>query len=75
MGDKTLNYEPNDRLISWMKAQGLNGHQVSKQLGVHNSVIYSILHKRTQISLEIAARLLKAYPDLNCRWLLLGSED
>ncbi len=59
-----------ERLIAYLKSQGVSQRAFEQQIGVSNGYVNNI---RVSIQPEKIQRIAKCYPNLNIDWLLLGS--
>lgn len=63
------------RLRKLMSLEGLTAARLAEIAGVQPSTVSHILSGRNYPSFEFIANLLKAYPLLDPRWLVLGEGD
>lgn len=63
------------RLQSLIASEGLTSARLAEIAGVQPSTVSHILSGRNNPSFEFISNLLKAFPLLNSRWLLLGEGD
>ncbi len=60
------------RINKIIKEKNLSASQLATEVGVQRSSISHILSGRNRPSLDFIQKLLKAYPDLNPAWVLMG---
>ncbi len=60
------------RINKIIKEKNLSASQLATEVGVQRSSISHILSGRNRPSLDFVQKLLKAYPDLNPAWVLMG---
>ncbi len=58
-----------------MLREGLTAAKLAEIVGVQPSAISHILSGRNYPRFDFLHNLLKAYPEMNARWLLLGEND
>ena len=58
-----------------LKHKGLNATSLARLLEIQPSGLSHILSGRNKPSFDLVVKILKAFPDLNPDWLLLGSEQ
>ena len=61
-----------DRIIQIMQNYGLNSLQFANKLGVQPSNISHILSGRNKPSLDFITKILKNFPDIDYKWLVLN---
>ncbi len=64
-----------ERIKTFMKAKGINAAELADTIGVQRSNVSHVLNGRNKPGFSFIEKLLHAYPDLNARWLLIGSEE
>jgi DNA-binding XRE family transcriptional regulator len=68
--------EIQDRIIYLINFKNLNKNSFSKLADINPQTIHHIVSgRRTHPSFEVLVKILKAFPDINCEWLLLGFGD
>ncbi len=60
------------RINKIIKEKNLSASQLATEVGVQRSSISHILSGRNRPSLDFVQKMLKAYPDLNPSWVLMG---
>ena len=61
-----------DRIQQIMQNYGLNSGQFASKLGVQPSNISHVLSGRNKPSLEFVTKIMKAFPDVDYRWLVMN---
>ena len=58
------------RLKKWMIENKLNSNQLALKLNVNRSTITHILSGRNNPSVDFLDKLISAFPNINCNWLI-----
>lgn len=61
-----------DRILQIMQNYGMNSGQFASKLGVQPSNISHILSGRNKPSLDFVTKILKAFPDIDYKWLVMN---
>ena len=61
-----------ERLKKLMDEKGFNAHELSEQIGVQASSVSHILTGRNKPSLDFLEKMLKAFPDIDIKYLISG---
>ena len=61
-----------DRINKIIKLYKINSSKFADEIGVQRSSISHVLSGRNKPSLDFIQKLLKAYPEINSDWLILG---
>jgi len=61
-----------ERIIQLMNELNLNSTRLADEIGVQRSSISHILSGRNKPSFSFIEKLLKNYPQINPRWLIIG---
>src|SRR5688572_2817110 len=60
------------RIIAILENKGLSATGFADTIGIARPVMSHILSGRNKPSLEVVQKILKAFPDLNVAWVMLG---
>lgn len=63
-----------EKLEFLLKNKGLNATSLARLLDIQPSGLSHILSGRNKPSFDLVVKILKAFPEINPDWLLLGSE-
>ena len=61
-----------NRLKKWMESENLKSSSFADKIGVNRATISHILSGRNKPSIDFLQKLLRAYPNLNSNWLIIG---
>ena len=61
-----------ERIIQFITKKELSYTKFADEIGVQRSSISHILSGRNKPSFDFIEKILKAYPDINAEWLILG---
>ena len=64
-----------ERLKEFATANGISGYRIAIDAGVPQATIAKYMTGVNQPSGEVLSKIVKAYPQLNARWLLTGEGD
>ncbi len=64
-----------DRILEFMKSEGLTNSRLAELVGVQSSNISHIINGRNKPGFDFIANILKRFPTLNPHWLILGVGD
>ncbi len=64
-----------ERIMLIMKEQGMNQKEFSALTGISPATLSSIFNGRTQPTLNHVEALLRRFPNLSWRWLVLGDGE
>lgn len=62
-----------DRIRKFMDYKGLSSSELADTIGVQRSNVTHVLQGRNKPSFPFIEKLLQTYPELNAKWLMLGS--
>jgi transcriptional regulator with XRE-family HTH domain len=62
-----------DRIRKFMEFKGISAAELADSIGVQRSNVTHVLKARNKPSFQFIEKLLQVYPDLNAKWLLLGT--
>lgn len=65
----------NNRIRKFMESQGLSPSELADSIGVQRSNVSHVLNGRNLPSFPFIEKLLKKYPKLNAKWLLMGEGE
>jgi transcriptional regulator with XRE-family HTH domain len=72
MGDEKDSVVDPVRLRKIMEEKGLNSSSFADTIKVSRATITHVLSGRNETTLKVVLKVLKAFPDINSEWLLLG---
>jgi transcriptional regulator with XRE-family HTH domain len=61
-----------DRIDLILKSRNINASQFADEIDIPRSVLSHVLSGRNRPSLDFILKILKAYPEINPGWILLG---
>ena len=62
-----------DRIRKFMEYKGISPSELADSIGVQRSNVTHVLKNRNKPSFQFIEKILQVYPDLNAKWLLLGT--
>jgi transcriptional regulator with XRE-family HTH domain len=62
-----------DRIRKFMEHKGISASELADTIGVQRSNVTHVLKARNKPSFQFIEKLLQIYPELNAKWLLLGT--
>jgi len=62
-----------ERIRKFMEYKGISPSELADTIGVQRSNITHVLNGRNKPSFQFIEKMLQIYPDLNAKWLLLGT--
>ena len=62
-----------DRIRKFMEYKGITPSELADTIGVQRSNVTHVLKSRNKPSFQFIEKMLTVYPDLNAKWLLLGT--
>ena len=62
-----------DRIRKFMEYKGISPSELADTIGVQRSNVTHVLKNRNKPSFQFIEKMLQVYPDLNAKWLLLGT--
>lgn len=62
-----------DRIRKFMEFKGISAAELADSIGVQRSNVTHVLKARNKPSFQFIEKLLQVYPELNAKWLLLGT--
>ncbi|MBV5315742.1 MAG: helix-turn-helix transcriptional regulator [Prolixibacteraceae bacterium] len=62
-----------DRIRKFMEYKGITPSELADTIGVQRSNVTHVLKGRNKPSFQFIEKMLQIYPDLNAKWLLLGT--
>ncbi|HKJ44121.1 MAG TPA: helix-turn-helix transcriptional regulator [Sunxiuqinia sp.] len=63
----------NIRIKQFMDHKGISASELADTIGVQRSNVTHVLHGRNKPSFQFIAKLLETYPEINAKWLIMGS--
>lgn len=62
-----------ERIRKFMDYKGLSASELADSIGVQRSNVSHVLKNRNKPSFQFIEKMLQVYPELNAKWLLLGT--
>ena len=62
-----------DRIRKFMEYKGISPSELADSIGVQRSNVTHVLKARNKPSFQFIEKMLQVYPELNAKWLLLGT--
>ncbi len=62
-----------DRIKKFMEYKGISPSELADSIGVQRSNVTHVLKARNKPSFQFIEKMLQIYPELNAKWLLLGT--
>ncbi|MBA4411354.1 MAG: helix-turn-helix transcriptional regulator [Bacteroidota bacterium] len=62
-----------ERIRKFMEYKGISASELADTIGVQRSNVTHVLKARNKPSFQFIEKMLQIYPDLNAKWLLLGT--
>ena len=62
-----------DRIRKFMEYKGITPSELADSIGVQRSNVTHVLKNRNKPSFQFIEKMLQVYPELNAKWLLLGT--
>jgi transcriptional regulator with XRE-family HTH domain len=62
-----------DRIKKFMEYKGISPSELADSIGVQRSNVTHVLKSRNKPSFQFIEKMLQVYPELNAKWLLLGT--
>ena len=62
-----------ERIRKFMEYKGISPSELADTIGVQRSNVTHVLKNRNKPSFQFIEKMLQVYPDLNAKWLLLGT--
>jgi transcriptional regulator with XRE-family HTH domain len=62
-----------ERIRKFMEYKGISASELADSIGVQRSNVTHVLKARNKPSFQFIEKMLQIYPDLNAKWLLLGT--
>ena len=62
-----------DRIKKFMDFKGISPSELADSIGVQRSNVTHVLKGRNKPSFQFIEKMLQIYPELNAKWLLLGT--
>ncbi len=62
-----------ERIRKFMDYKGISPSELADTIGVQRSNVTHVLKNRNKPSFQFIEKMLQVYPDLNAKWLLLGT--
>jgi transcriptional regulator with XRE-family HTH domain len=62
-----------ERIRKFIEFKGISPSELADEIGVQRSNVTHVLKARNKPSFQFIEKLLQAYPELNAKWLLLGT--
>lgn len=63
----------NSRIKRFMDYKGISSSELADTIGVQRSNVTHVLHGRNMPSFQFISKLLETYPEINAKWLIMGS--
>jgi transcriptional regulator with XRE-family HTH domain len=71
--DNAIHIFMEDRIRKFMEYKGISASELADSIGVQRSNVTHVLKARNKPSFQFIEKMLQIYPDLNAKWLLLGT--
>lgn len=62
-----------ERIKKFMEYKGISSSELADAIGVQRSNVTHVLKGRNKPSFQFIEKMLQVYPELNAKWLLLGT--
>lgn len=62
-----------ERIKKFMEYKGISPSELADSIGVQRSNVTHVLKNRNKPSFQFIEKMLQIYPELNAKWLLLGT--
>jgi transcriptional regulator with XRE-family HTH domain len=62
-----------DRIKKFMEYKGISPSELADSIGVQRSNVTHVLKARNKPSFQFIEKMLQVYPDLNAKWLVMGT--
>ncbi|MFA5329078.1 MAG: helix-turn-helix transcriptional regulator [Prolixibacteraceae bacterium] len=62
-----------ERIRKFMEYKGITSSELADSIGVQRSNVTHVLKARNKPSFQFIEKILQVYPELNAKWLLLGT--
>ena len=62
-----------ERIKKFMEYKGITSSELADSIGVQRSNVTHVLKARNKPSFQFIEKMLQIYPELNAKWLLLGT--
>lgn len=62
-----------ERIKKFMEYKGISPSELADSIGVQRSNVTHVLKNRNKPSFQFIEKMLQVYPELNAKWLILGS--
>ena len=62
-----------ERIKKFMEYKGISSSELADSIGVQRSNVTHVLKARNKPSFQFIEKMLQIYPELNAKWLLLGT--
>ncbi|MFY9152579.1 MAG: helix-turn-helix transcriptional regulator [Prolixibacteraceae bacterium] len=62
-----------DRIRKFLEYKGISPSELADSIGVQRSNVTHVLKARNKPSFQFIEKMLQIYPELNAKWLLLGT--
>lgn len=62
-----------ERIKKFMEYKGISPSELADSIGVQRSNVTHVLKNRNKPSFQFIEKMLQVYPELNAKWLLLGT--
>ena len=62
-----------ERIKKFMEYKGISPSELADTIGVQRSNVTHVLKARNKPSFQFIEKMLQVYPELNAKWLLLGT--
>lgn len=64
-----------ERILKFIESEGITAAEFADKIGVQRSSVSHVLNGRNNPGFAFIQKILEAYPSINSRWLLTGSEQ
>lgn len=58
-----------------MEYKGISSSELADSIGVQRSNVTHVLHGRNKPSFQFISKMLETYPEVNAKWLIMGTEN
>ena len=65
----------NTRIRQFMDYKGISASELADSISVQRSNVTHVLHGRNKPSFQFISKLLETYPEINAKWLILGTGE
>ena len=65
----------NERIQQFLNVKGLSASEFADRIGVQRSNVTHVLHGRNKPSFQFIEKMMKEFPEINAKWLILGEGE